>query len=892
MRTFAKTPPSIIPMTAETTRPTFARTRSRSTRRSVVITNASARLFITLGGVGTIVAVLGVCVFLVYVVVPLFMPGSIDSPNATTIAAPEYSDKSRTSAPASYFGVDEYLTTAWIINPTGEVRSMNIRTGELLTSTDPFSNHPPTAINVSPTKDTIIAGFADGTVRIGQIEFQTTYPEPPELPTAWHDLPVNEFKSLGSATIERTPENQFRRQELNVTFDEPIQSGTSGPIILVDSITTSRGPIFAVLSKDGVLRINTTRESRNMMTGKITRRIRGAKINYKQRDDRTPPAYLLLSGLGTNLFLAWPDGYLQRYDTSNIADAHLAEEISLLDGKRNTDGSPATVTAFTHLLGRRSLLVGDSTGETSVWFPSKPKHTRTPDGIVLVKGHALSHDDAPVTSIASARQSRLFIITYADGHLRVVHATSEKDVVDAPMPQETTARYAIISPKENAVVALGDDRIVVWPFKAGYPEISLKALFLPVWYEGDAKLSHVWQSSSGTDDFEPKFGLIPLIFGTLKATFFSMLFGVPIALLAAIYTSEFLHPKARAKVKPVVELMASLPSVVLGYLAAIIFAPLIENIVPAVLCSFIAIPLVFLLGAYLFQLLPYRLWIRAIRFRFLFMCVTLPIGILLATKIGPPVENLLFAGNIRIWLSGQIGTGTGGWIMVLLPCGAVVAAVLSSRFFTPRMQRFAAAQSRAGGALLDLAKFLFTLMVGFALVIGISISLNAIGFDPRGRIIDTYVQRNALVVGLVMGFAIIPIIYTIADDALSAVPNHLRSAALGAGATHWQTTIRIIIPTAMSGLFSACMIGLGRAVGETMIVLMAAGNTPILDVNIFNGFRTLSANIAVELPEAVQYSTHFRTLFLAALVLFILTFIVNTVAETIRLRFRKRAFEL
>ena len=96
----------------------------------------------------------------------------------------------------------------------------------------------------------------------------------------------------------------------------------------------------------------------------------------------------------------------------------------------------------------------------------------------------------------------------------------------------------------------------------------------------------------------------------------------------------------------------------------------------------------------------------------------------------------------------------------------------------------------------------------------------------------------------------------------------------------------------MSGLFSAVMIGLGRAVGETMIVLMAGGNTPIMDWNIFNGIRTLSANIAVELPEAPQHSALYRTLFLSALVLFAMTFVINTVAELVRLRFRKRAYQL
>jgi phosphate transport system permease protein len=170
--------------------------------------------------------------------------------------------------------------------------------------------------------------------------------------------------------------------------------------------------------------------------------------------------------------------------------------------------------------------------------------------------------------------------------------------------------------------------------------------------------------------------------------------------------------------------------------------------------------------------------------------------------------------------------------------------------------------------------------------------LTAIGFDPRGGVVGTYVQRNTLVVGFVMGFAVIPIIYTIAEDALNAVPEHLRSASLACGATQWQTATRVVLPTAASGVFAAVMVGMGRAVGETMIVVMAAGNTPILDWNIFNGLRALSANIAVELPEAVRDGTLYRMLFLAALTLFVMTFIVNTAAEIIRLRFRRRAAAL
>jgi len=170
--------------------------------------------------------------------------------------------------------------------------------------------------------------------------------------------------------------------------------------------------------------------------------------------------------------------------------------------------------------------------------------------------------------------------------------------------------------------------------------------------------------------------------------------------------------------------------------------------------------------------------------------------------------------------------------------------------------------------------------------------LDALRFDARGGLFGTYVQRNALIVGIGMSFAIIPLVFTIADDALSSVPDHLRSASLGAGATPWQTAVRVIIPAAASGLFSAVMIGLGRAVGETMIVLMAAGNTPLMDWNVFNGFQTLSAAIATELPEAARGSSHYRVLFLAALVLFAMTFVVNTVAEIVRQRFRRRSHEL
>ena len=179
-----------------------------------------------------------------------------------------------------------------------------------------------------------------------------------------------------------------------------------------------------------------------------------------------------------------------------------------------------------------------------------------------------------------------------------------------------------------------------------------------------------------------------------------------------------------------------------------------------------------------------------------------------------------------------------------------------------------------------------------AIAAAVAVLLDSLRLDTRGGVFGTYVQRNALVVAIGMSFAIIPLIFTLADDALSSVPDHLKSASLGAGATPWQTAVRVIVPSAASGLFSAVMIGLGRAVGETMIVLMAAGNTPLMSWNLFNGFQTLSAAIATELPEAARGTAHYRVLFLAALTLFAITFVVNSVAEVVRQRFRRRAYEL
>jgi phosphate transport system permease protein len=253
---------------------------------------------------------------------------------------------------------------------------------------------------------------------------------------------------------------------------------------------------------------------------------------------------------------------------------------------------------------------------------------------------------------------------------------------------------------------------------------------------------------------------------------------------------------------------------------------------------------------------------------------------------------VFFSGNFTLWVNGSLGGAEPFLFLILLPVLFLLVSMVCSRLYGNQLKQKLRRETPFAGALTSFLHWVGQGVATVSLAFGLASLMARFGLDARGTFIDTYVQRNTLVVGFAMGFAVIPIIYTLAEDALNAVPEHLRAASLGCGATPWQTAIWVVLPTAVSGVFSAIMIGMGRAVGETMIVVMATGNTPIIDWNLFNGLRALSANIAVELPEAVKDGTLYRVLFLTALILFGMTFVINTLAEIIRQRFRKRAMQL
>jgi phosphate transport system permease protein len=143
--------------------------------------------------------------------------------------------------------------------------------------------------------------------------------------------------------------------------------------------------------------------------------------------------------------------------------------------------------------------------------------------------------------------------------------------------------------------------------------------------------------------------------------------------------------------------------------------------------------------------------------------------------------------------------------------------------------------------------------------------------------------------GIILALMSVPIITSIGEDALRAVPDSFREAALAAGATRWQVTWRVLLPAARNGLLAAVLLGLGRAIGETMAVLMATGHAVRFPSGILDSVRTLTATIAAELGEAAVGSEHYQVLFLIGALLFVITFCVNLTADLVVRGVRRQA---
>jgi phosphate transport system permease protein len=705
---------------------------------------------ITLGGIAVVVAVLGILVFVASEAVPLFRPASITPAGEAPLRAP------LPAVPAGAFravGIDEYRRYLYFVEPGGRVGIYRADTGDRVRDfrIPGIGSAQVTSSSRSLLGHFLAAGLSDGRIALMQVVFRPVY-EGQRLT----DLSID-LRDRGVVVADA---NGRPIQQVSYV-DQDGQKFAAG-------LVAEREIAFAWSGDDGDRRASLTVEAPQRLTHVRVGR-NGA----------------VLGGTDQGVVFHWQlDGEPVRTDASRVG--------------------AGPVTALEWLLGGRSWVAGTADGGLSGWSQAPAG----PDGReVMVRAQGFEPQSAAVSSISVSGRDRTFATFSADGALWLRHQTSER--VLATLPQALAPTAAFFAPKADALLVVDPQTIRHYAVHNPHPETSWKTLFGKVWYEGYPEPAYVWQSTGATDDFEPKFSLVPLIFGTIKGTVYAMLFAVPLAVLAALYTAQFADPSVRARIKPTVEIMAALPSVVIGFLAGLYLASVVERHLVGVLLMVPLLPLAGVSGMFVWRLLPVGV---AARLRpgteILLIVPLLALAAWLATALGPAVESALFAGDARLWLKSALGL--------------------------------------------------------------------------------TYDQRNCLVVGIAMGFAIIPIIFTISEDAFFSVPSSLTAASMALGATRWQTAMRVVLPTASPGIFSAVMVGFGRAVGETMIVLMATGNTPVMEWSIFNGIRTLSANIAVEIPEAPYAGTLYRTLFLAAALLFAMTFVVNTIAEVIRQRLRDR----
>ncbi|MBF8778584.1 ABC transporter permease subunit [Pseudomonas fulva] len=730
-------------------------------RRMRALKDRLTRWYVLVGGLAVLAAITLIFFYLAYVVLPLFQGAELTSKKAMEPAWLQ-----QDAGKPLMIALEEQNLVGMRVSNRGQALFFDTKTGDELKRVDlplPAGTQVSSISADQPGSPLVVLGLSNGQALVFDHTYKITYPD--------NRKTINSAIGYPYGQAPFTLDDQGRPLDhvsLSVNGDTLVLAGSTGSHLQVLSLTREE----------------------NMMTGEVS--TEQARIDLPQMTEAVKAIYIdprqqwlyVLNGRANA-------------DVFSLREKNLNGRYKLLE-----DGN-AEITASAQLVGGISLILGDSKGGLSQWFMA-----RDPDGEQRFKQiRTFQLGKAAVVQIDAEERRKGFIALDSEGKLGVFHSTAHRTLLVEPVAE--AGGVLALSPRANRIFIEQGGKLLPLSLSNPHPEVSFSALWSKVWYENYDEPKYVWQSTASNTDFEPKLSLSPLTFGTLKAAFYAMILAAPLAIAAAIYTAYFMAPGMRRKVKPVIELMEAMPTVILGFFAGLFLAPYLEGHLPGVFSLFLLLPVGILLAGFVWSRLPESLrlrvpdgWEAAI---------LIPVILLtgwFALYMSPFLETWFFGGDMRLWITNDLGI--------------------------------------------------------------------------------TYDQRNALVVGIAMGFAVIPNIYSIAEDAVFSVPRSLTLGSLALGATPWQTLTRVVILTASPGIFSALMIGMGRAVGETMIVLMATGNTPVMELNLFEGMRTLAANVAVEMPESEVGGSHYRVLFLAALVLLMFTFVMNTLAELIRQRLRKK----
>jgi phosphate transport system permease protein len=729
-----------------------------------------ASKLIAFSGIGVIVTISLIFVYLLKEVLPLFKAAEIER-------VAEYQILELEDSAALHWAMDEPGLSALRLNQSGSALFIDTQSGEILdTLSLPIgAERDVTTFAFDSDESGVFAlGLDDGSVVVAQYLWQS----------------------------DATDQNNQRQisPTINFLFEVPKPANSTSAVTELAIRLIDTNYLLAITNNDGQFHLLELKAPDQAQFPDEFFQAEPMGVEEIAEISRVFSSVdkLFIDGDGRFLFRVSQTGEAVVYD---VKRSFLEQSLAVAAAVELGNGSE-TITDIQFLLGELSLIVATDSGSLAQWFV-----VRSEEEIELVQIRDFELRNSSIRQLATEQRRKNFAAVDAAGNLAMFNTTANRLLFRVELIDSQPVDLVISPRGTRLLVESANNHLSYWRIDNPHPEISFSTLWSRVWYESYPEPEYVWQSSSASNDFEPKFSLAPLTFGTLKAAFYAMLFASPLAICAAIYTGYFMTPVLRRSVKPMIELMEALPTVVLGFLAGLWLAPFVEANLLGILSLLVFMPLGIGLSSFLWFIAPKKIrLLLSDGWEAIFLVPVVVAILFVSLSLGPFLEAILFDGNIQRWLSEQYGI--------------------------------------------------------------------------------SYNERNAMIVGFAMGFAVIPTIYSIAEDAIFSVPKHLSDGSLALGATAWQSLFYVVLPMASPGIFSALMIGLGRAVGETMIVLMATGNTPIIDMNLFEGMRTLAANMAVEVPESEVDSTHYRILFLAALCLFLFTFVVNTIAEVVRQRLR------